>query len=241
MILAGLVVEVLLAILGGTAFSAEYLPATYGLMIGALIIVAFQAENRKWILPMALAFDAGVSLSWSFPADPHDRGQLLPIVFQVAAGLVVTGSVIFAGVLTKGSDRRPLSGIAIALALGVGVGFFSSGVGGAGPMFRLLTHWGLSSDQVHLITLSFRKTFHFCFYGSLGLLVMTASKRIERPLIPSAQVGVVFALITACFDELRQSSQPGRTGSAYDVLLDLCGAITFAGIAIWAHRRRSTA
>ncbi len=44
-------------------------------------------------------------------------------------------------------------------------------------------------------------------------------------------VGV--ALLTAIVDELHQSFVPGRTGSPYDVLLDLTGAITVQ-VLVWA-------
>jgi hypothetical protein len=61
-----------------------------------------------------------------------------------------------------------------------------------------------------------RKTTHLAAYGILGALAMRAS--------PRAAIALAIALCVAIIDELHQSTLPTRTGSPWDVLLDMIGA-----------------
>jgi VanZ family protein len=61
-----------------------------------------------------------------------------------------------------------------------------------------------------------------------GLLDPAETK--HKPIIEAWQRGLLFALTVASFDELRQSTQPGRNGSIFDVMLDMSGALVFVTI-----------
>ncbi len=78
------------------------------------------------------------------------------------------------------------------------------------------------------------KSAHFTEYGILGLMWFRAW-RGERPghQWKWALAGVLVALATAITDEVHQSFEPSRTGSAKDVLLDLTGAVVVQ-IVLWA-------
>jgi VanZ family protein len=86
----------------------------------------------------------------------------------------------------------------------------------------------------HLI----RKTGHFVGYGTLGLLWLRAWRMTWPQLNYLADAGLALlgtALVASC-DEWHQTYLPNRTGSAWDVLLDCCGAVAMMGIA-WLRLR----
>ena len=73
-----------------------------------------------------------------------------------------------------------------------------------------------------------RKSGHFVFYGLLGLAWLRAWW-MTLPRLRYFEVAVLgllgTALVASC-DEWHQTFLPNRTGSASDVWLDCCGAIT---------------
>src|SRR5207248_4535375 len=69
-----------------------------------------------------------------------------------------------------------------------------------------------------------RNTAHFSEYAILALLTARAcvlSHMNRKLLVHAVAVGLV--LLIASLDELNQSFEPSRTGSAWDVMLDLSG------------------
>lgn len=81
-------------------------------------------------------------------------------------------------------------------------------------------------EMPYAVNYTMRKAGHILFYGILGALAYRADKRIPVAL------GVV--LIVASTDEFRQALTASRSGTPWDVLLDLCGA----AVAIYAMRKR---
>ena len=82
-----------------------------------------------------------------------------------------------------------------------------------------------SWDNIHHYI---RKSGHFVFYGLLGLAWLR-SWWMTLPRLRYLEVAVLgllgTALVASC-DEWHQTFLPNRTGSASDVWLDCCGAIT---------------
>lgn len=80
-----------------------------------------------------------------------------------------------------------------------------------------------------------RKAAHFTEYAILGVLAYRAFAVVnlrlfsERIYLPA----IVIVIAVAFFDEFNQSFNTVRTGSLYDVLLDIGGGITMITI-IWA-------
>jgi VanZ family protein len=74
----------------------------------------------------------------------------------------------------------------------------------------------LGHPAPELLNAIVRKTAHVVEYGILAALAWHASARVAPPLL--------IALAVASTDEFRQSLSPHRTGTAWDVLLDLAGA-----------------
>lgn len=76
-----------------------------------------------------------------------------------------------------------------------------------------------------------RKTAHFLVYTCLGFLAFSALFQIKskkRRIIFS----VIFCCFYACTDELHQNFVSGRTPLAGDVLIDTCGGLLGASLAL---------
>ncbi len=71
-----------------------------------------------------------------------------------------------------------------------------------------------------------RKAAHFTEYAVLAFLAIRAFRRSSNGLMRTAVYGVLVVVSVAAFDEFNQSFDLSRTGSWYDVLLDISGGIT---------------
>lgn len=80
-----------------------------------------------------------------------------------------------------------------------------------------------------------RKTGHFFGYGFVSVVFFRAWRmtfRLSRAYsavtasLRAAAVALLSTLIISSADEFHQSFLPKRTGSPFDVLLDMCGAVT---------------
>jgi VanZ family protein len=80
-----------------------------------------------------------------------------------------------------------------------------------------------------------RKTAHFWGYGLVSLVFFRAWRmtfRLSRSYsavtasLRAAAIALLSTLVLSSADEFHQSFLPKRTGSPFDVLLDMCGAVT---------------
>lgn len=82
-----------------------------------------------------------------------------------------------------------------------------------------------NSGYFSFIEFFIRKGAHFFSYFSIGFFwVLGLKKRIREEWL-MLLLSVLLCLGYACFDELRQNFNPGRTALMSDVLLDTVGAI----------------
>jgi VanZ family protein len=86
----------------------------------------------------------------------------------------------------------------------------------------------LGREVPHAINVAVRKCGHLVVYGVLGALAWRAERKIT--------IAMVIAAAVAIADEYQQGLTQMRTGSPWDVLLDLAGA----AIAVWLLRRASS-
>lgn len=92
-----------------------------------------------------------------------------------------------------------------------------------------------------------RKSAHFIEYGILALLTFRAAllsvtrTSVSRNRLATAGWSSLFVVLAlASADEARQAFSPVRTGSPYDVLIDLAGGlIAVVGLVIISRRMRS--
>ena len=101
---------------------------------------------------------------------------------------------------------------------------------------------GLSWQERQRVIYVIRKSAHPIEYAVLGLLVMRALWLSWRESILLSSVfsaGVVVAMATA--DEARQGHSAMRTGSGWDVLLDVSGGLAaIAGFLLYRRLRRTS-
>ncbi len=92
------------------------------------------------------------------------------------------------------------------------------------------------------ILIGVRKSAHFIEYAILAILTFRAAViSAGRNRLTSAAWLALFLVATlATADEARQAFSHSRTGSAYDLLLDLLGgAVAIGGLLIVSHRMRA--
>ncbi|HEV2056103.1 MAG TPA: VanZ family protein [Methylomirabilota bacterium] len=98
-----------------------------------------------------------------------------------------------------------------------------------GPLLRALLPTA-SPEELAAVHLFIRKAAHVIEYAVLAGL--------WRRGLGGAWAPLVFAVLTALLDELRQSFTPGRVGSMVDVLLDGAAAATALGLIALRARLR---
>jgi VanZ family protein len=180
--------------------------AAYTASVGASPVRAFSRFTNK--IPYALLFAS--LIAWFFFCRSNSKAQPKEYLYLPSA-------------------------IAL-LGLGWVIVFFSGGGGGADPMVRFaMEHFGMTSGQAEAWVVAFRKMIHFTWYGLLAL----SAYRLANPkfdLRPAVVFGLQIALSFAIYDEFRQSTATNRTGTLWDVGLDMLGAITFIGISVLRYR-----
>lgn len=123
--------------------------------------------------------------------------------------------------------------------LGLAIIYLSGGKGGADPMVRFfIQSFGLDERAAQTAVILFRKSIHFSAYGLLGW----SAYRLANPRfdIRSAVLfGLGIATAFAIFDEFRQTAATNRSGSIWDIGLDLLGCITFIGLSVLRYHRKS--
>jgi VanZ family protein len=97
-------------------------------------------------------------------------------------------------------------------------------------------------NQIHFFL---RKGAHVGGYGLLALLTWRALRARPHPVtLRPALLALAWVLTVGALDEIRQASTPGRTSSAWDVALDVCGgllALLLASAYARSTRARRTA
>ncbi len=72
-----------------------------------------------------------------------------------------------------------------------------------------------------------RKMAHFSIYALIGISLLLFIYLFSKKLILSSQsIALLLSIMYACYDEYRQLSVPGRSGSIKDVFIDSLGALT---------------
>lgn len=71
-----------------------------------------------------------------------------------------------------------------------------------------------------------RKMSHFIIYALIGISLLLFMYVFSKKLMLSSIIAFILSVTYACYDEYRQISIPGRSGSIKDVFIDSCGALT---------------
>jgi VanZ family protein len=129
--------------------------------------------------------------------------------------------------------------------------FLSSSMGAASNTSRFIRpflEWlfaGASAETITLYHAYVRKLAHFTEYAILAFWAWRAFRNSQREVLQKYRVVAAFLMVAAVasIDEFNQSFNRARTGSVYDVLLDVAGGVTII-LVIWViekskKRRRS--
>jgi VanZ family protein len=226
-------------------FETIWLPFTLAAVVGALLQLSPAPRSVRQLLWAAIG--CGAVLFWTL-SSPEVSLYIVRWLSYLILGfgawlaaacigcLSVLGIRSFSGPI---ADRRLYAwGLALVLMSWL-VAYFSSPSGGSGGMIDAAMHlFGLSAENAKTVVFVVRKSLHFSFYGLLGLAGFKWASASGAPIRRAVLVGLSIALAHAAYDESRQTFFPNRTGSAWDVLLDLAGASVFVGL---ASRKREQA
>lgn len=210
-------------------FESIAVPVAFGLLSGAFLLILPAMRTRSaGLIPLLVA--GAMLVAWT---NPLDRSLTSAAVAALAAAVAV-------GIVGRKSGWAAVAaGLTVAFA--VVLIKASTSAAGIDPMIRWLREVvGLDQANAELVAVVIRKTIHFVFYGLVGLFAwLTArSHGLREDSRACALYAWGYTLVLAAFDETRQSTQVGRGGSLWDVLLDMAGAISMVLIAQTIVRRK---
>lgn len=224
------VVGVFLAIFS-TRLPEAWLPLGLGVFVGLLFHFEPWMTKRGLATPLTVATGSGALAGWF--ASSRSTGKSVDLAYFPAQAFALFAAIALSiGIVVllsqPAKQRRPGWWLLFPVLMVWVVSVGSSSAGGSGSMHRwVTTYLHLSQADAETLVHWVRKTIHFTWYGLLGLTARNAAASAgEKPLV-AARFSLLLTALVASFDELRQASQPGRTSSAYDVLLDLAGAAVF--------------
>jgi VanZ family protein len=224
------------------------------LAFGGTAIFGYLGQNPSWLWLLLVLFGLWV---WQLPdlksldprltavgsyalpfvflwlaSNPEPSGTIKTFVYQmVLSGVGLAALLCLLGAVSyyqrQPALRKSLGGLAPLFLCCWLVAFFSSSTGAARHMIDLLMNvLGMNRSDAQTAALIFRKSMHFLFYGTLGFLGYRAAVR-GGVTGKAVVLGLAVALMHASFDEIRQSGYADRTGSFWDVCLDMAGATCF--------------
>lgn len=230
----GLALGILLLVGLNQITKGLWLPFGFAVVIAGLLHWAPWLKSRAVATPLALAAGAWICWGWSATSVFTFKKVDLEFVPTAVMGFVALVSSVAACVAilrVPAKQRKPAWKVLLPLAFAILVSLVSSSVGGADPMKQwVMAHLGMGAEAADQLVLAVRKTIHFTFYGCVAWSAAAAARSAKEPEGSWLLFGGWFALTVASFDEMRQITAAGRTGSFWDVLIDLAGALTFLAI-----------
>jgi VanZ family protein len=130
--------------------------------------------------------------------------------------------------------------IAVIFTLSTGAGSFNRTSLIVGPVLRFLFP-DVSAETLLFYHTIVRKAAHVFEYAVLALLAMWAFRPSRFSLLSGRPyaAAIIMVAVVASIDEFQQSFDPTRTGSIYDVVLDVAGGALALAAAWGAARWRS--
>ena len=193
---------------------------------------ALKNPSEKWTT--VLAYSLPFLTLWA-ASNPSPRYNFKSFILYLLLGLLALVSILtvarFFSLVMKSPALRNAAGALFGFFVCAWlVAFFSSSTGAGNHMIGMLMRLGFGKSLAETAALVIRKTLHFAFYGILAIFAFRAMSRGGNRNT-AALLALFLALCHASFDEIRQSSYLDRTGSFWDVCLDMCGAAAFVGLA----------
>jgi len=148
-----------------------------------------------------------------------------------------------AGVRTRGRAWVAWLAVAACTFLILGLGGAEFGAAQTSRYMLPALRWifpDLSIRTYLVLIMWIRKIAHVTEYALLGFLAFRAvwlSLQQQSALARVAFLALGLAAAVAMTDEIRQSFLESRTGSPWDVAIDVSGALLAIGVALWWQRR----
>jgi VanZ family protein len=222
-----------------------WLPLLLGVAIST--VVSFQPwfKSSRLATPFCVALMFGTTLTYSLSITPviSRAGAAFPKLAEAIGLALFAGSLgLF---LIRGLAQRKTAKMSIWLivpiAAGCVLGYVSGGIGGGDHMVAFAMNvLHMTKDQADVIVHYLRKTIHFTAYGFVGLSFFRGAIAGTAPKARAIGFALICILCLASFDEMRQTTAPNRTGSPWDVTLDMCGASFFVLISAALSRKTPT-
>ena len=211
----------------------------FGIWIGQL--PALKQLDPKLTTLAAYAFP--FLLLW-LASNPEPSGTIKTFVFQMVLGVIALAAIVSLigeiSVYGKQPTMRPVFRALVPLFVCCWlVAFFSSSTGAGHHMVdALMKALRMDQDEAQTVVLIFRKSMHFLFYGCFGWFGYRLAIR-GGAAKQAVLLGLAVVLMHASFDEIRQSGYGDRTGSFWDVCLDMAGASGFVLSAAALSKRQN--
>ena len=220
-------------VLGGTSMIASNAWMALALALGLGWIYSTQKwgapKGTPWLVASIYSFVlAGLIVTNETNALEIGRHGRIPI----AGALWIAGMICAAQLHVRFGAKRLWPIFLIAMIIGVS----GSGYAGGSLTLRILQHLGLNHDLAASLVVPVRKAIHFTFFGFVGWIATRPSTTVN---LEAKLAAVTVALFFACFDETHQLGFANRTASAWDVALDLAGAIVFVGLTKSSQPRKA--
>ncbi|MEQ1821247.1 MAG: VanZ family protein [Fimbriimonadaceae bacterium] len=150
-------------------------------------------------------------------------------MFIFASVAALAGLIVF--LKADRDSRGTLVGALSCIFCGAMIALLSGSAGGAAPFIQFLLSQGLAINWAELVNITFRKSVHLGFYGFFAVMAFRTARLggLRQPIVAS----LIFVMAHSVFDEVRQWGVPDRTGSPFDVLIDLIGVLAFLA---WANK-----
>ncbi len=208
------------------------------ILVGGLFICSKGFQGQTLRVSVLLVYIPLFSFFWilSLPQEGSIPKACAAFVFAATAELG-------AAIVLYGKDpkfRKAALYLVPLFALGMLVAQFSGAAGGPGRFVKFFTETlGWSMEAAETATYVVRKTLHFLFYGSLGVLASRAMRASGTPEKQACPYALAWPISHGAFDELRQYFTPERMGTPWDLLLDTAGAVCLVGLTYWISTRRA--
>lgn len=204
------------------------------IVLGALAVLLFPKTRRpEHGVPFYLLYAAAYSL-----LESKSNGWIGFVALLMAFAVLVA-------LLWKDTplpDKRMRAAVIVGMVgIGLATSYFSGAPGGPGR-FMWFLHHVLHLDDATATTVNFyfRKSVHVVAYGTLALSALQVARWQGANRAASWLAGYGWAIAHAMADELSQATVATRTGSPWDVLLDIAGMTTFFLLfGRWKHEDRA--
>lgn len=217
------------------AGSSLWLPVGFGVAFGALLGFSPRIPIRSRV-GFGVIFGSIACYLWMVSGTDDLAGvhHQIDKGFHYLMGLFALIGILIAAppIVQAPSKSRPvLWPLVLLMLLGWTISYLSSTHGGASPMVDwVMRHFGFARGTAETLIVGVRKAIHFTFYGLVASVALAAATKNGAARNRAVIAALLTTFVFAGFDELRQSTQPDRTGSPWDVLLDLTGGSVAVGV-----------